>query len=309
MTALLSARDLTKHFGSVRALDGVTFDIEEGVTGLLGANGAGKSTTLKLFLGLLRPDFGSADFLAVDGTVDGGDSVMARQRIGYMPEHDCLPDAPPATEFLTHMAEVSGLPRVAARVRATDVLRHVGLFEERYRPIGTYSTGMKQRVKLAQALVHDPVMMLLDEPTAGLDPIGRQEMLDLIRSTGRDLGISMVLSSHLMGDVERTCERVIVLDAGSVMRTSPVASFLEEKETLIIEVSEGEEALAAALAARGLETTADGRRLILEGASGEDYDTVRDAVVESGALLYRLAPERHSLTEIFERASAEEAEA
>ena len=305
MTALLRARDLTKHFGSVRALDGVSFEIEEGITGLLGANGAGKSTTLKLFLGLLRPDSGSADFLAVDH----GDPVTARQRIGYMPEHDCLPDAPPAAEFLTHMAEVSGLPRVAARVRATDALRHVGLFEERYRPIGTYSTGMKQRVKLAQALVHDPIVILLDEPTAGLDPIGRQEMLDLIRSTGRDFGISIVLSSHLMGDVERSCERVIVLDAGSVIRSGPIAGFLKEKETLIIEVSEGAEALAAALAARGLTTTLDGRRLTLEGASGEDYDTVRDAVVDSGALLYRLAPERHSLTELFERPSGEDREA
>ncbi|MDP6606924.1 MAG: ABC transporter ATP-binding protein [Dehalococcoidia bacterium] len=303
--ALLSARDLKKHFGSVRALDGVTFDIEQGVTGLLGANGAGKSTTLKLFLGLLRPNSGSADFLAVDG----GDRVTARQRIGYMPERDCLPDAQPAAEFLTYMAEVSGLPRVAARVRATDVLRHVGLFEERYRPIGTYSTGMKQRVKLAQALVHDPVVILLDEPTAGLDPIGRQDMLDLIRSIRRDFGISIVLSSHLMGDVERTCEWVIVLDAGSVMRTGPVGGFLEETETLIIELSEGEEALAAALATRGLKTRADGRQLILEGASSEDYDTVRDAVVESGALLYRLAPERHSLTEIFERPAGEDATA
>ena len=305
MATLLSARSLTKHFGSVLALDGATFDIEEGITGLLGANGAGKSTTLKLFLGLLRPDSGSAEFPGIDGS----DPVTARQRIGYMPEHDCLPDALPATEFLTHMAEVSGIPRVAARVRATDVLRHVGLFEERYRPIGTYSTGMKQRVKLAQALVHDPVVILLDEPTAGLDPTGRQELLDLIRSAGRDLGISMVISSHLMGDIERTCERVIVLDAGRVVRTGPIAGFLQEKETLIIEVSEGAEALAAALAARGLETTADGRRLILQGASGEDYDAVRDAVVESGALLYRLAPERHSLTEIFERVPAEEREA
>lgn len=300
----MSARDLKKHFGPVRALDGVRFDIEPGVTGLLGSNGAGKSTTLKLFLGLLIPDSGSAEFLAVDRS----DPVMARQRIGYMPEHDCLPDALPAAEFLTHMAEVSGLPRVAARVRATDMLRHVGLFEERYRPIGTYSTGMKQRVKLAQALVHDPIVILLGKPTAGLDPMGRQDMLDLIRSTGRDFGISIVLSSHLMGDVERTCDRVIVLDAGRVVRTGPVAGFLEEKETLVIELSEGADAPAAALAARGLATRSDGRKLILDGASGEDYDTVRDAVIESGALLYRLAPERHSLTEVFERTTAEEVE-
>ncbi|HJO07858.1 MAG TPA: ABC transporter ATP-binding protein [Chloroflexota bacterium] len=295
MTTLLSAQNLKKHYGSVRALDGVTFDIELGVTGLLGANGAGKSTVLKLFLGLLQPDSGRAEFLSIPGA----GPIDARQRIGYMPEHNCLPYALPAAEFLTHMAEVSGLPRVAARVRATDMLRHVGLFEERYRAIGTYSTGMKQRVKLAQALVHDPVVVLLDEPTAGLDPGGRQDMLDLIRSTGRDFGISIVLSSHLMGDVERTCERVIVLDAGLVMRTGPVAGFLEETETLIIELAEGATALATALAQRGLATRAEGRTLILDGATGADYDTVRDAVVESGALLYRLAPERHSLTEIF----------
>ncbi len=133
--------------------------------------------------------------------------------------------------------------------------------------------------------------------------MGRQEMLDLIRSTGRDFGISMVLSSHLMGDVERTCERVIVLDGGTVMRTGPVTGFLEETETLVIEVSEGEQALVDALAARGLTTTLVGRSLTLEGASGDDYDTVRDAIIESGALLYRLAPERHSLTEIFERSA------
>jgi ABC-2 type transport system ATP-binding protein len=298
MPAIFRAESLSKHYGSVRALDGVTFDVKEGITGLLGANGAGKSTTLKLFVGLVKPDGGDATFL---GGAEGEGPVISRQRIGYMPEHDCLPDAVPAAEFLTHMAQVSGLPRVPARVRATDVLRHVGLFEERYRPIGTYSTGMKQRVKLAQALVHDPVVVLLDEPTAGLDPIGRQEMLDLIRSTGRDFGISMVLSSHLMGDVERTCDRVIVLDAGTLMRTGPIAAFTEETEVLTIEVSEGAEALSSLLATRGLTPSLNDGTLTLDGVTGEDYDTVRDAVIESGALLYRLAPERHSLTEIFER--------
>ncbi len=299
MVRLLHADGLSKRFGPTIALDSVDFTVPSGITGLLGPNGAGKSTAIKLFLGLLEPTSGRA--LVMDE--EPYRTPEARSRLGYMPEHDCLPDAVPAAEFLTHMAQVSGLPRVAARVRATDVLRHVGLFEERYRPIGTYSTGMKQRVKLAQALVHDPVVVLLDEPTAGLDPSGRQEMLDLIRSTGRDFGISMVLSSHLMGDVERTCERVIVLDAGTLMRTGPIAAFTEETEVLTIEVSEGAEALSSLLAARGLAPSLNDSALTLDGVTGEDYDTVRDAIIESGALLYRLAPERHSLTEIFERSA------
>jgi len=173
--ALLRAHELTKTFGSVRALDAVSFEIEEGITGLLGSNGAGKSTSLKLFLGLLDPDSGTAEVLGRDAR----SSPDVRIRIGYAPEHDCLPRNVSAAEFLAYMARISGLPPTAARLRASDVLRHVGLFEERYRQIGTYSTGMKQRVKLAQALVHDPVIAFLDEPTAGLDPLGRREMLEL----------------------------------------------------------------------------------------------------------------------------------
>jgi len=303
MAVLLSARNVTKRYGAVRALDSATFDIEEGVTGLLGANGAGKSTSLKLFLGLIRPDEGALEFL---GAPVGRDPI-SRERIGYMPEYDCLPASVPAAEFVTHMAEVSGLPRVEARVRATDVLRHSGLFEERYRPIGTYSTGMKQRVKLAQALVHDPVLVLLDEPTAGLDPIGRREMLDLIARTGREFGISIVLSSHLMGDVERTCDRVVVLDAGTVLRAGPVSGFTQETETLVVEVAEGVEALAGALERRGVGSRIVGAQsLVIDEARDRDYDAVRDAAVESGALLYRLAPRQHALTEIFEDAAGDE---
>src|SRR3954454_21399135 len=172
---------VSKSFGSVRALDGASFEIGEGVTGLLGSNGAGKSTSLKILIGLLEPDSGSVEVLGRDTR----GSVEFRTRIGYSPEHDCLPPAASAAEFLAYMAEISGLLRSAARLRASDALRHVGLFEERYRAMGTYSTGMKQRVKLAQALVHDPLIAFLDEPTAGLDPIGRREMLYLIRRVGR----------------------------------------------------------------------------------------------------------------------------
>jgi ABC-2 type transport system ATP-binding protein len=293
--ALVSARGLTKSFGQVRALDGASFEIGEGVTGLLGSNGAGKTTSLKLFLGLIAADGGSVEVLGANPEA----SVEYRTRIGYAPEHDCLPRSVSAAEFLAYLAEISGVPRPAARLRASDVLRHVGLFEERYRAIGTYSTGMKQRVKLAQALVHDPIVAFLDEPTAGLDPMGRRDMLELIRHVGQEFGISIVISTHLMGDVERTCDAVVVLDAGKVLRTGAVAGLTEETETILIDVVEGAADLADALGRRGLPAQVDGNRLTLARVSGNDYDTLRDAIVETNALLYRLAPERHTLADVF----------
>ncbi|HKI83137.1 MAG TPA: ABC transporter ATP-binding protein, partial [Candidatus Krumholzibacteria bacterium] len=223
------------------------FEVSEGVTGLLGANGSGKSTTIKLFLGLLHPTSGAAEVLGENPH----ETVEVRARLGYMPEHDCLPNNVSAAEFLTHMAEVSGLPPTRARSRAADTLRHVGLFEERYRPMGEYSTGMKQRVKLAQTLVHDPRLVFLDEPTAGLDPSGREEMLDLVRRTGREFGISLVISSHLMGDVERTCDRMVLLDRGRVLETDTIATLTAETTTLYVEVDAQLEPFIAALKERG----------------------------------------------------------
>jgi len=298
---LLRLRDVSKRFGSVVALDQVSFEVGGGITGLLGSNGAGKSTSLKLFVGLLEPDSGTVEVLGSDTR----GSAEFRSRIGYAPEHDCLPRGVVAAEFLAYMGEISGLPRVTARLRASDMLRHVGLFEERYRPIGTYSTGMKQRVKLAQALVHDPAIAFLDEPTAGLDPGGRREMLELVARVGREFGIGIVVSTHLMGDVERVCDNVVVLDAGHVLRTGAVAAFTRETDTLVVEVVEGAAALAGALERRGLPARVDGRVLTLEEAGGEDLDTLRDAIVESGALLYRLAPTRHGLADVFAPVEAE----
>jgi ABC-2 type transport system ATP-binding protein len=206
-----------------------------------------------------------------------------------------------AAEFLTHMGELSGLPPRAARTRAADTLRHTGLFEERYRPIGGYSTGMKQRVKLAQALVHDPAFVFLDEPTAGLDPVGREEMLDLVRKTHRDFGISVLLSSHLMADVERTCDRIIVLQGGQLMHAGEVDSFTRETEKVFIEVDTNREQLVVALQQRGVSVTFDGTGFTVEGADESVYDSVRDALVESEAALRRMAPRRRALTELFER--------
>ncbi len=279
------------------ALDGVDFDVGEGVTGLLGPNGAGKSTAIKLFLGLIEPTSGSAEVMGERPY----ESVESRARLGYMPEHDCLPPSITATELLAHMAQVSGLPPAHARTRAADTLRHVGLDEERYRSIGEYSTGMKQRVKLAQALVHDPVIVLLDEPTAGLDPAGREEMLALIRRIGGDFGISIMLSSHLMGDVESTCDRIVVLEGGRVVEDGTVSQLTQETENLYIEVDDRRDDLLALLRGRGLEAGLDGISIVIDDVTDDSYDTVRDAVVESGARLRRMAPQRHRLTEIFRR--------
>ncbi len=299
MPPLLQASGLTKIYGSTTALQSVSFEVESGITGLLGPNGAGKSTAIKLFLGLIKPTSGSAEVMGEKPY----ESVEIRSRLGYMPEHDCLPSAVTASEFLTHMAQVSGLPPSHARTRAADVLRHVGLDEERYRSIGEYSTGIQQRVKLAQALVHDPVLVLMDEPTAGLDPAGREEMLVLIRRTGKDFGISIVLSSHLMGDVERTCDRVILLDGGHITEEGDVAQFTRETQTLYIDVDDRRDALVLSLKRRGMEPSIDGASVVVEDASDEQYDEIRDAIVEVDARLRRMAPRRHKLTEIFENNS------
>jgi ABC-2 type transport system ATP-binding protein len=295
--ALLAVEHLTKRYRNIVALDDVSFTITDGITGILGENGAGKSTAIKILLGLLRPTSGSATVLGERVF----DNVMVRARVGYMPEHDCLPTKVSAAEFLTHMTEASGLPPAQARTRAADTLRHAGLFEERYRAIGGYSTGMKQRVKLCQALVHDPAFVFLDEPTAGLDPVGREEMLGLIRKTHRDFGISVLFSSHLMADVERTCDRIIVLQGGHLVHSGDVAQFTKETETVFIEVDSNRDALVAALQRRGVAVAADGSGMTIEGPDASVYDHVRDALVEAQAPLRRMAPRRRELTELFER--------
>jgi len=285
------------QYGNVVALNGVSFDVSEGITGLLGENGAGKSTAIKIFLGLIRPTSGAASVLGRNASV----SVDVRARLGYMPEHDCLPTHVSAAEFLTHMAEVSGLPPSLARTRAADTLRHTGLFEERYRSMGGYSTGMKQRVKLSQALVHDPAFVFLDEPTAGLDPVGREEMLALVRKTHREFGISILLSSHLMADVERTCDRILVLQGGQLVQSGEVGHFTKETETVFIEVDTNRDGLVAALDRRGVQVVLDGGGLTIEGADESVYDLVRDALVEAEAPLRRMAPRRRALAELFRR--------
>ncbi|MFF7363913.1 ATP-binding cassette domain-containing protein [Streptomyces sp. NPDC008125] len=295
------------------ALDRLSLDIGPGVTGLVGANGAGKSTLIKILLGLSPATEGSASVLGLDVATHG---AAIRERVGYMPEHDCLPPDVSATEFVVHMARMSGLPPTAARERTADTLRHVGLYEERYRPIGGYSTGMKQRVKLAQALVHDPRLVLLDEPTNGLDPVGRDEMLGLIRRVHTDFGISVLVTSHLLGELERTCDHVVVIDGGTLLRSSSTSEFTQTTTTLGIEVTDsdthpdGTDALRRELLGAGVKLIGSdgvdtgglpgaGHILLVEATGEETYDLVRDSVAGLGLGLVRMEQRRHHIAEVF----------
>ncbi|MBB4792697.1 ABC-2 type transport system ATP-binding protein [Streptomyces nodosus] len=307
MTVIVT-ESLSKRFPRVTALDRLSMDVGPGVTGLVGANGAGKSTLIKILLGLSPATEGRAEVLGLDVATRGG---AIRERVGYMPEHDCLPPDVSATEFVVHMARMAGLPPTAARERTADTLRHVGLYEERYRPIGGYSTGMKQRVKLAQALVHDPQLVFLDEPTNGLDPVGRDEMLGLIRRVYTDFGISVLVTSHLLGELERTCDHVVVVDGGKLLRSSSTRDFTQTTTTLAIEVTDTDEhpdgtrAMREALQERGV-TAQDGSGLpgaghilLLTSTGEETYDLVRDVVAELGLGLVRMEQRRHHIAEVF----------
>jgi ABC-2 type transport system ATP-binding protein len=216
-----------------------------------------------------------------------------------MPEHDCLPTDQSATDVVSHLAQISGLPRSAARERTAEVLRHVGLYEERYRAIGGYSTGMKQRVKLAQALVHDPRLLLLDEPTNGLDPAGRDEMLELIHRTGTEFGIAVIVASHLLGEIERVCDHLVAIEGGRLLRSAPLLSFTERIGTLAVEVGEGRDVLAARLAAAGLQTAIDGPSVLIDLVDERPFDLVRDTVAELGLPLIRIEQRRHRLEDLF----------
>jgi len=211
---VIETRGLTKTFGTQRALDGVDLKVSRGAIGLLGPNGAGKSTFMKCLLQLLPISSGSAQLLGREVGAEGRD---IRKRVGYSPEQNCHIPGMVGCEYVTYCAQLSGLPFQAARQRAHEMLDFVGMGQERYRKIDTYSTGMKQRLKLSQAIVHDPELVFLDEPTNGLDPKGQEQILELVSDLWRRYGITVVLSSHLLHDVERICEQIIIIARGRVL--------------------------------------------------------------------------------------------
>jgi ABC-2 type transport system ATP-binding protein len=290
---MIVARGLRFSYGSILAIDGVTVDVPPGRIGLVGANGAGKTTLLKILLGVL-PAAGSVEVLGHD-VADGG--VELRARVGWMPEDDCLPPDQTAADFLGYAAELGGLPPRAARQRASDVLGLVGLHEERFRYMGEFSTGMRQRAKLAQAIVHDPDLVLLDEPTAGLDPEGREEMLDLVvRLQG--FGINAILSSHVLTDIERTCDWVVMLDGGRVLRSGPMTD-LSTADEVALEVIGDPEPVAAAARRLGAVAVVRGPALHITADGADAFTLARDALAETGAPLRRLGSKRTTLEDVF----------
>lgn len=316
---VIHTRGLTKRYGRRQqaALDDLTIDVGSGVTGLVGANGAGKSTLIKILLGLLAPTSGTAEVLGHDIAV-GGEEI--RQVVGYMPEHECLPPDVRCIDFVVHMGRASGLPAAAARERAADVLRHVGLAEERYRLMGGYSTGMKQRAKLAQALVHDPQLVMLDEPTNGLDPAARDDMLALVQRIGHDFGIPVLVTSHLLGELERISDHVVILDAGNLLKSEATQSFMADTGVVLVEVlgeHDAQNRMGEALALRGLTCRARGNLIEVDpvalvpgpdgrpdpNASTAAYDQLRDLVrdtaVDLGVGLVRVQAQTGRLEDVF----------
>lgn len=297
---VIEGRGIVKRYGTKTVLDGATFAIGSGITGLLGSNGAGKTTLLGMTLGLHRPTEGALQVLGLDPAKAGPD---VRARIGYAPEHHTLPGDVRAHDLVRHIAEVHGLPRRDATSRASDALWQVGLGEERFRPIATMSTGQRQRVKLAQAIAHDPALVLLDEPTDGLDPVQRDDMLTLIRRIGSEYGIDIVLSSHLLEEVERICDSAVILAQGTVVASGAISELTADVgHAVVVEVVDGLAELERALVERGATVVVDRLRLT---ASREDldhdalFDLVRDALVVSGAGLRRLGPRRVTLEQVF----------
>jgi ABC-2 type transport system ATP-binding protein len=277
--------------------------------GLLGPNGAGKSTMLKALLGFVKPDSGALNVLGLDVAKR---PLEVRARLGYMPESEAQIPGMNAVSFVAYCGQLSGLPKSDAMQRAHEVLYYVGLGEARYRNIETYSLGMKQRIKLAQALVHDPDLLFLDEPTNGMDPKGRDEMLELIRDLAHNKGVNLILSSHLLPDVEYTCDHVVVMDKGTVATFGPIEA-LKGPSGRVFEVRvKGElPVFIAALKAAGLEaseTDEDVMRVFVPGipvGPGEDQQKICAVAMSAGVQIRHLKPSLPTLEDVFARAIGE----
>jgi ABC-2 type transport system ATP-binding protein len=307
--AVVTLDHVSVTYGKNVALNDVTASFAAGAVGLLGPNGAGKSTMLKSLLGFIVPDAGSMRVLGLDVAAA---PLQIRARVGYMPESDAHIPGMNAVSFVAYCGELSGLPRVDAMQRAHEVLFYVGLGEARYRNVETYSTGMKQRIKLAQALVHDPDLLFLDEPTNGMDPKGRDEMLELVRDLARNKGVNLILSSHLLPDVEYTCDHVIVMDKGRVAAQGPIEGLKQPRGRvyeLRVKLPAGSislEAFLQRLRTAGLEchaTDEDVMRVFVPGEGGARQ--LFAFAADAGVQVRHLRPSVPTLEDVFATAVGE----
>ncbi len=297
---LIELKNVSLFYGANAALDNLSIEVQGGAVGLLGPNGAGKSTLLKTLLGFVEPSQGTASVFGLDVKTD---PLGIRRQVGYMPEDECLILGMNAVQLVSYVGELCGMPRRDAMQRAHEVLYYVGLDEERYRPIDGYSVGMKQRVKLAQALIHDPKLLLLDEPTNGMDTNGRDEMLELVKDIAMDKGINVILSSHLLPDVEFACSEIIALSHGSVIIQGQIETLKKNRgQAFDLRVVGDNEAYIAALERHNyrIEVRPDKHlRVTSDSQEGTDTKFFFQLAYNTGVQLRQMREVRHSLEDIF----------
>jgi ABC-2 type transport system ATP-binding protein len=300
---LFQLQDVTKTYGKVTALRNLSAAVPEGAVGLLGPNGSGKTTLIRTLLGLIRVDAGAGEVLGMDIRAR---RLEVRQAVGFVPEDECLFPAVTGVEFVAYAGELVGMASTDAMQRAHEVLDYVGLGEARYRPVESYSTGMKQRLKLASAIVHDPRLLILDEPTNGMDPAGRDEILELTRDLACNKGMSLLFSSHLLPDVEAVCDHVLVLSRGSLLAQGPIA---EMKQThhgrFEVRVKGDQNKFAGRLTAAGCGVDQHDDLLIVSVPDGQAPGLFWEAAADTGEQIRWLRPRRGTLEEVFLKAVRE----
>ncbi len=297
VSVLFELHNVRKRYATFEALKGITVQVEAGTIGLLGPNGAGKSTLIKTLLGLLQFEEGSATVL---GRNLPHEAAAIRRSVGYMPENDCYLPRMTAVQYVTYAGQLCGMPRRDAFQRAHETLHYVGLGEARYRRLGTFSTGMKQRVKLAQALIHGPKLVFLDEPTNGLDPEGRDQMLELIMDVA-SRGISVMLSTHILYDVEKTCSRALLLNRGALVHYGDIGAMKDDsKNNFEVRVHDKSQAFVQALRDRGATIDDDrGNLVVVSLPSGHDTDFILQVAVDTGAQIRHMVPYNMTLETAF----------
>jgi ABC-2 type transport system ATP-binding protein len=304
---LIELEGVDKSYGELRALKDVSLELEEGRIGLLGPNGAGKSTLLKTMLGLVHHEHGSVKVFGYDVSRH---PFEVRSRIGYMPEGDSVMPELTALQFATLAGELCGLPLSEATGRAHQVLHYVGLGEARYRRLGSFSTGMKQRARLAQALVGDPKLLLLDEPTSGLDPRGRDEMLSLILDIPRRTGTSVLLSTHILPDVEKTCDKVVVIAGGEILYAGDLKPLVAPDEDVYeVRIKGDPDGLKKPLELHKCVVTMEGATLEVRVPKGENADFILKIAHEADQQVRHISPLVQTLERAFMRTLEEAGQA